>query len=392
MLLRLFACSISCTPMLKRTKITYPRAADTVDKAMYVDDVLDSVETIAEAKEVRKQTTDVLAGAGFALRKWMSNLVEVIEDIPVEDRLPGLQIDDGHLPTLKTLGVSWQADGDVFTFRVQTPSSPEVPTKRHMLRSIAQLFDPLQFLAPFTLEAKILMQRIWAAGLEWDEPLPDCLVTEWNTWTAELSDLSQFDIPRCFRLSAPINLQLHSFSDASKDAYATVSYLVGEYSDRSPTSRLIASKCRVSPLKAVTIPCLELMGAVLAARLMQGIMRTLDVNEVTYWTDSTNVLHWLRNQSRNFKPFVANRIAEVQRLTDPSQWRHIPGEANPADLPTRGLSAVELCVNKTWMEGPEFLTNDDLSWPEKITSLSEEVTMEKNEEKAQTHATRHGCK
>ena len=78
------------------------------------------------------------------------------------------------------------------------------------------------------------------------------------------------------------------------------------------------------------------------------------------------MLCWVRNQSRNFKAFVANRIGEIQRSTNPDQWRHIPGESNPADLPTRGLSASQLSHCQTWTEGPEFLKEDESTWPEKL--------------------------
>ena len=83
---------------------------------MYVDGVLDSCETVPEAKDLWKQTTELLSEAGFTLRKRMSN--EVIKDVPFEDRPPGLEINSGNLPVLKTLGVSWQANRDVFMFQL----------------------------------------------------------------------------------------------------------------------------------------------------------------------------------------------------------------------------------------------------------------------------------
>ena len=88
----------------------------------------------------------------------------------------------------------------------------------------------------------------------------------------------------------------------------------------------------------MTIPRLELMGAVLSTRVAQNIRKVITVDRTTFWTDSENVWYWLRNQSREFKPFVANRIDEIQQTTSPEQWRHIPGTVNPADMTTRGLS------------------------------------------------------
>ena len=162
-----------------------------------------------------------------------------------------------------------------------------------------------------------------------------------------INNLIQFEIPRSLRLPYPTKSWLHTFSDASKDVYAAASYLVCEQNGYSPTARLIASKTHVAPLKALTIPRLELIRAFFATRLSTNILRTINVNGVTYWTDSTNVLYWVRNQSRIFKPFVANRVAEIQRESNPDQWRHVPGEFNPADLPTRGVSATELCQSKS---------------------------------------------
>ena len=333
----------------------YPHAAETVDNSMYVDDVLDSFETVDEAIQLRHELSELLAMCNFKLRKWSSNDSTVLNDIPTEDRLQSIEIHGTEeSPKIKTLGVLWESTSDVFTFRVQPPNVDMKLTKRNVLSTIATIFDPLQFLAPFTLRANILMQEIWIAGIGWDDLLTDGLIFKWKKRVSELRELSQVTIPRSLRLPSPSQSRLHVFSDASKEAYATVAYLVCRYSDESTTSRIVASKSRVAPTKAVTIPRLELMGAVLSTRLAKNISKTLEVGEPIFWTDSTNVLYWIRNDSREFKPFVANRIGEIHRSTNPQQWRHIPGESNPADLPTRGLSATEI------------LQQDESTWPPQI--------------------------
>ena len=217
----------------------------------------------------------------------MSNEVEVIEEIPSDNRLPGVEITDKSLTTLKTLGVLWKSQEYAFTFKVEQPKE-EHPTKRNVLSAIATLFDPLQLLAPFTLRAKVVMQEIWTAGLDWDDPVPDKLKTKWNVWINELRDLSNFHIPRCIRLPDPIETQLHVFSDASKDAYAAAAYLLCKYNCQNPTCYLIASKSRVSPIKAVTIPRLELMGGILSARLARNIRKTLTVTWQDNFLDGLN--------------------------------------------------------------------------------------------------------
>ena len=348
----------------KTHALDFPEAASTVEDSMYVDDVLDSCETVVSAQHLQRQLSALLAMAGFKLRKWSSNEPVVIEDVPKEDRLPTLELDKDILPKTKTLGVMWEAERDVFTFQVQQPPvDNKASTKRNVLSAIASLFDPLQFLAPFTVRAKVLMQEIWMAGVDWDDKLPENLKVKWEKWVSELPQLSNVAVPRCVRRAYPESIDLHLFSDASNDAFASVAYLVCRYQDSSPTSRLIASKCRVSPVKAMTIPRLELMGAVLSSRLAQNILKVITADRTIFWTDSENVWYWVRNQSRVFKPFVANRIGEIQRMSSPEQWRHVPGTVNPADLPTRGLSAMALAESDVWMEGPVFLKDDESTWP-----------------------------
>ncbi len=348
----------------------YPEAAETIESSMYVDDVLDSRETVKETRELQKQLSSVSKNGGFNLRKWSSNQPSVLDDVPAAERLSNIEIQDPNNLSHKTLGVLWKTSDDVFTFHVEDLKSDKRATKRDVLRVIASLFDPLQFLAPFTTRAKMLMQEIWQAGVEWDEILPIHLHAKWTQWASELVKLSYVQIPQCLRRANPKAIYLHIFSDSSEKAYATVAYLVCHYdADDAVTSCIIMSKSRVSPIKAVAIPRLELMGAVLSTRLAKNILKVLpNVVGTTFWRDSTNVLHWIRSESRTFKQFVANRVGEIHRETDPDQWRHVPGELNPADLPTRGMSATELAESKLWIEGPEFLRTDESTWPEKLPS------------------------
>ena len=146
------------------------------------------------------------------------------------------------------------------------------------------------------------------------------------------------------------------YTDASAEAYGAVVYSRCEYESGNVAVRLIASKSRVAPLKATSIPRLELMGAVLGQRLGLAISKVyeIDAYSVEYWTDSMNVLWWIHRPSRTFKPFVANRIGEIHSDSDPVQWRHVPTKENPADLLTRGLTVEELASKELWWEGAKF--------------------------------------
>ena len=180
----------------------------------------------------------------------------------------------------------------------------------------------------------MLLQECWLAGSGWDEPLPDDIQAKARLWCAEVTELSNVKVQRCLIASAA-SVVFHTFCDASTTAYGAVIYACSVQSDGTATCRFIASKSRVAPTKAVSIPRLELMAAVLDVQLVQKASQIMavDMSQGTFWPDSATVLHWLRGYSRKFKPFVANRVSFVQDQTAPQQWRHVPTADNPADLP-----------------------------------------------------------
>ena len=142
--------------------------------------------------------------------------------------------------------------------------------------------------------------------------------------------------------------------------------------DESVSSTIIAAKTRVAPTMATSIPRLELMAAVVGLRLTIRINEVLElpVSNSCFWSDSLNVLWWIHGRSR-FKPFVANRIGEIQTSTRPDQWRYVSTDLNPADILSRGMSATDLIDCHTWWRGPEFLLQSEESWPVSKVSRSQ---------------------
>ena len=258
-------------------------------------------------------------------------------------------------------------------------------TKREVTSLIARQFDPLQFLAPFTIRGKILLQEIWASGVDWDDPLPSNLRKKWTDWSREITDIPNFSVPRCLKNEKEVlESKIHIFVDASRAAYAACGYLVNRYKDASASSNLIMAKTKVAPLKAKSIPRLELDGALLGVKLAQKICTALsvDISTVVFWCDSLVTLHWIHSPSRDFKEYVANRVGAIQEATNPTQWRHVPGTLNVADQPTRGVRAKELCENMMWKHGPEFLLQGEEKWPERRVELDsdKEVTNEQRKQ------------
>ena len=357
----------------------FPLAAETVMKSTYMDDSLDSTRDNVSAVQLFHQLQGLWDKAGMKARKWLSNSPEVLTVIPQELRAFEIDLNYNALPLTKTLGVLWSAQEDVFSFHVATPVVEDVLTKRSILGRVAAVFDPLGLASPFIVRAKILIQDLWSMGLGWDEPITREISVRVKEWFSELEELKEIKVPRSLREpNVEKSSSVHTFVDASKDAYGAVSYLRCEYDQGCFGVSIIASKTKVAPLKPMTTPRLELMAAILGLNLTTSIVRALNIPiaDAHFWSDSMDVLYWIRGRGRQFRPFVANRIGEIQRQSSPEQWQYVESKENPADLCSRGLSAHSLMESQLWWNGPQFLLKAENDWPRTKIEEGSEVKKE----------------
>jgi len=148
----------------------------------------------------------------------------------------------------------------VLTFKSQTSEKLITPTKQSFLKLIATL---LGFLSPYIVRTKIIVQKFWIGGLDWDDILPEEITAKVMSWLGELPILTKIRVPRCLQLSGEvIPVSLYVFVDVSQDAYGAVVYMRSEYSDEKALVSFITSKLKVSPLQLTSIS-LKLMGAVI---------------------------------------------------------------------------------------------------------------------------------
>jgi len=177
------------------------------------------------------------------------------------------------------------------------------PTKKSLLKVSAKVFDPLGLLNPFTIRAKILLQKLCSLKKDWDGTLEGDALRQWKYLTSDLEELGHVKVPRCYfnPTMEILRHELHGFSDASQKAYAAAVYLRTVYCNGSiVTSQLIAAKTRVAPIKKQTIPRLELLGAAILARLLSSVQSslqsTLTISHSYYWVDSFTTLCWIKNE------------------------------------------------------------------------------------------------
>ncbi|XP_055308472.1 uncharacterized protein LOC129572529, partial [Sitodiplosis mosellana] len=354
----------------ERIKSSNPSLASAIQKNFYVDDFLKSFSSTDTAFKFRKELDDTLNEYGFKLRKWKTNEQRILENVDDTDREECISFES----TFKTLGIAWQAHSDEFIFKSLEHEAVGAWTKRKVLSSIAKLFDPLGWLAPCIIKAKILMQDIWRLSNEisWDSELPTQLASQWSSIFNEITAPVPIKIPRWLRLSdSQRGIEIHAFGDAANLAYSCCVYLRIIHNDNNVSCNLIAAKTKVAPIRVSTIPRLELCGALLASKLVVRCIQALSLVDfkVFAWSDSKIVLAWLSTHPSKWVTFVANRVSEIQQNVDSSRWMHVPSKQNPADIASRGLSVNELEKSSLWWHGPSFLTSPNESNPKQNHNL-----------------------
>lgn len=345
----------------------FPLATDIIQREIYVDDVLSGADSIPEAQEKIRQINECLKAGCFTLQKWTSNDEELLTNVSLEKQAKTSSV-SLKSDLVRALGILWQPRSDSFVFTSHSKEEAYRVSKRTVLSRVAQLFDPLGWIAPVVVRGKIFVQELWSAKLNWDEPLSEELTARWRNFEKDLQDISLISVPRWLGTHAsPLLIELHGFSDASQVALGTVIYLRVATDFTDIRISLVSAKTRVAPLKRVTIPRLELSAALLLVRQISHMKKTLDLNEapVHLWTDSTVALAYIRGDVRRWADYVHNRVVKIKELSN-SHWHHVPGKENPADYASRGLSPRQLQGAALWWNGPEWLSKHSTSWPSVI--------------------------
>ncbi|XP_062704050.1 uncharacterized protein LOC134286454 [Aedes albopictus] len=373
----------------------FPEAAAAIVKRHYVDDYFDSVDTIEEAISRAKEVKFVHQKGGFEIRNWVSNSPEVLQSLGEQQQVSTVHFaeDKGSIQE-RVLGMIWNPQSDEFSFSTKSReqhlpyfSGEKRPTKRAVLSCVMGFFDPLGLLAPFTIHGRIIVQQLWRSGCEWDEAIDDECWEMWKRWIGLLPEVENIRIPRCYlgrhSYSEAESVEVHIFTDASEHAYGCVAFLRVNIGGVIRCS-LAMSRSKVAPLKKQSIPRLELMAAVLGARMSRTMTDThsLKISRCVLWTDSRTVWSWIRADQHQYKQFVAFRIGEILELTRASDWRWVPTKQNLADVLTKWQHGT-LNSESEWFRGAPFLYEPEDQWP------TLDVPIEKTSEEAKGFVSFH---
>ena len=216
----------------------YPEAAEIVLNNSYVDDITDSIDTLAKATRITREIDKLIGEGGFQVKEWIMSSTN--GDSKDETFTKGV----GKNPSV--LGLTSVQSEDVLKFVIKLNFSPkkrgircepdlikenlphQIPTfitKRLVLSQVNGIDDPLGLITPFTVVAKIFLRELWKRKLDWDEDVGEddrAKVIRFFTNAFELEDIS---FERCMKPTGSVgDPVLITFCDASINAFGACSY------------------------------------------------------------------------------------------------------------------------------------------------------------------------
>ncbi len=372
----------------------HPVAAETIQEATYVDDTIGGGEDLPAAQDVSNGMQAVAGHGGFTYG---------------EPTFSGQSVDGGHR---HVLGVKWVTKVDKIAVEIKVnfhakirgiragpdldlealargslDGVPTILTKRLIWRVALGQFDPFGLLCPFLLRLKLTMRSLSAgptgdgeaqhqtgpvrgsvgATSGWDSKIHDEARRDFLELLKQLAAAAAVMFPRCVTPSGGGECAwLVTFVDGASTASCALSYICW-ISRTGNQSRLVSGKTRVAPLRRISIPRLELQGAVMGVRLASKIQEEIGVpfTRRLFLTDSSAVLGILRGNLTTYKEFVGTRAAEIRSKTDvSSEWRWLPTAENVADLGTRpGVRPEQLGPGTVYQDGPAWMGSPFEAWP-----------------------------
>nr|XP_034194681.1 uncharacterized protein LOC117610936 isoform X1 [Osmia lignaria] len=264
----------------------FPLAAPSLTHGRYVDDIFGGADSISEFVEVAQQLIALCNAGGFPLAKWHATHPDLLRAVSssAQSSAP-ISFDDC---TTKLLGIQWMPQTDTFGFSSTITDQPSKCSKGLVLSEVARIFDPLRFVSPVIVRAKMLLQELWLHKINWDDPLPSQIISRWFIIREDLNSLAKLSIPRWFNTWSNSTVEIRGFSDAYQLAMAAVIYITVRLPSNNSTTSIVCSKTKVAPLKRLTIPRLELSAALLLAKHAKYVESTLKVtiNATHLWSDS----------------------------------------------------------------------------------------------------------
>ena len=354
-------------------------AATKIEDDSYVDDIVTGADDDEGYQSLKKHCPEILSKGNFSLKG-----ITTVGDRSEESvKLLG----SGAYG--RVLGLQWDPENDVLLVKVRINFSKkernirtekdisleDIPTivtlkltRRLLLSVVNSCYDPYGLLAPLTVQMKIHLRNLHRkeANLTWDESLSKEVKLHWVEVLTRIKQAEHITFKRCIKPPNTLgNPSLIICSDGSEDAMCASAHIRWEL-EGNIHCQLWASKTRVTPLKKMTIPRVEMQAAVLGTRLSKAIQEgsIWEFEEVVHVIDAGCVLATLKNNTSALGEWWGNRVQECLNSTQISQWLHVRSKLNIADLGTRtSATAEDINEQSEWQNGPSWMYLPRDEWP-----------------------------
>eukprot|EP00922_Rhytidocystis_sp_ex-Travisia-forbesii_P050095 GHVS01074529.1.p1 GENE.GHVS01074529.1~~GHVS01074529.1.p1 ORF type:complete len:901 (-),score=71.48 GHVS01074529.1:152-2653(-) len=334
--------------------------ASRIRHEIYVDNVSSGFSTPEEATRFRIEAQEIFTKCKMNLRGWNSN------STIVNNQIPDNVISSTRNEDTTSLGIVWSPTAD--NWRLRPPSlldRPPIATKRSVLATISQVFDPLGMGLPIILRARMTYAEVCKQSKGWDDPVDDTLQEKWRIQLQHLCNIDSILIPRWVANETGKVQHIAVFSDASQDAYGACAYAIARR-ETGWTSNLIWAKGSTTTA-SLSIPLLELQALEVASRMRATLAAILDVppEDTSLWCDSQAAVYHV-DKIHNKAVAVDNRVRKIRARSQGVRVLHISGIDNPADLASRGCEPRHLLpphpTAKFWYRGPAILLTPPNEW------------------------------
>ena len=358
---------LSCSPFILQATLRKHLGENNIDEktlqnflaSLYVDDSVWSEQFLEDLYKRKDLYTEIFAECGMNFRDWTSNHPEAREFFA---KLENRDIKSQEL----VLGMKWDVLLDYLCInanKLEEVLKRKLKTKRDLWKIIPSIYDPLGLISPYILLGKMIVSDACKEVHSWDGRLPQKFVDLTKNWVSEFENIENVKWNRFAGIENAKRVQLYGCCDASGRAMGACIYAVCTAQDGKISCNLLASKTRNAPVGEHSIPRLELASAVLLTNLMGHVSKVYNVDskDITYFTDSADVIFWVYSGHYSWRPFVANQLKKLKKASDVLSWRHIDTLENPADLASRGEKLGVLDKSELWRSGPEYWKTGDLS-------------------------------
>ena len=346
----------------------YEKSARQLLTHVYVDDIISVGETEEELMENVQRTREILDDASLGTYKYSSNSKRVLSVFPPELVSPKTET--------TVLGMTWNTEKDTITLKLVDPAAAKTsPTKRNVLSTCAQIYDPMGLASPHSVFGRMILQKCWEDNVEWDQELNEPLKQQFLEFCEQLPRLEEVTTSRCLLADEKSRvIGIYTFVDGSTKAYACAVFVVTQDEDGTKHSNLVFAKGKVRPLSQrferleewLSVARMELLAANLGASMGTFVRSAFDDDadiDMKWFSDSQITLWRILKDPSEFRPFVGNRLAAILEKTKPSQWYWCCSEDNfAADAISRGFLLNDFFDNEEYWHGPSFLTSPETNF------------------------------